>query len=63
MLSDKLEPLYTVEEVRQLLKHKTLDSVYRLLKREGIGNKIGKQIYVKEHDLLNLIDKYPLKSL
>ena len=59
-LTDRIEPLYTAEEIRELLKYKDIHSVYRLLRREGIGNKIGRQIYVKQKDLQHLIDKNPL---
>ena len=61
-LSERIDPLYTCEEIRQLLHYKTLHSVYRLLRREGIGHKIGGQIYVKEGELQNLINRHPLAS-
>lgn len=59
-LSDRIEPLYTAEEIRKILKFKSIYGIYRLLKREGVGYKVGRQIYVKEKDLQQLIEKNPL---
>ncbi len=56
-LSDKLEVLYTAKEVKEFLKLKNINSVYHLLKKEGIGRKIGKHIYVTELEIQVLIDK------
>ncbi len=61
MLSDRIEPLYTCEEIRKLLNLKTLYSVYRMLKRENVPRyKIGRQIFVKQRDLKALIDNAAL---
>ncbi len=55
-LSDRISPLYTAQELQEFLKLKTVDAVYRLLKREGMGRKIGKHIYVTELEVQFLID-------
>lgn len=55
-LSDKLETLYTVRELQEFLKLKNINSVYHLLRREKIGRKIGKHIYVTELEVQFLID-------
>ncbi len=55
-LSDKLEPLYTAKELQEYLKLKSINSVYHLLRKEKMGRKIGKHIYVTELEIQFLID-------
>lgn len=51
-----MEKLLTSEEIAKIL-HITKESVTRFLKREKLGHKVGRRVYVKESDLNEYLEK------
>ena len=52
----QMEKLLTSEEIAEML-HITPRSVTRFLKREKLGHKVGRRIYVKESELNEYLEK------
>ena len=51
-----LPKLYTVEEIAEILRMKDPRSAANLLRRKGIGRRIGKRRYVTEKELQKLLE-------
>jgi ribosomal protein L4 len=52
-----VEKLYTTEEIAKLLHMTNVRSVTAFLKREGIGRKIGRRVFVKASELEKLFSR------